>query len=165
MPGEPLLPLDVLQDLKGALDKDSRYLVKVIQLICAPTRRSLPDAYAPRAEVPWRYTLLLLGSGQVVKEPWHRIHGLGSISFPKATYQRLQPAWAVHVYGDPRPIAEDDELTTDGAPVSLGKLMQALSSPNERMVKQGAQELHIRFRHAPVRKIQQIVQSAGIDVD
>ena len=67
--------------LKGALDRDGRYLVKVIQLVRAPARRSVANAYIQRAEAPWRYTLLLLGSGHVVKEPWHRIHGHGSVSF------------------------------------------------------------------------------------
>ena len=89
-----LLPLDLLQDLKTAVDRENRYLVKAVQLIRAPARRGVADPYMPRVDIPWRYNLLLLTSGQVVREPWTKVYGMGATQFPEAAYAKLRPAGA-----------------------------------------------------------------------
>ena len=70
----------------------------MVQLVRQPTKRRLPTPQLPLEDAPWRYSSLYVGSAQVVRETWTRIHGPGAVAFPEATYMRVRPSWGIFIF-------------------------------------------------------------------
>lgn len=187
--GAEVVAAQHLADLKSFADPKEMYKVKLFQLVRQPTKRRLPSPALSVEDAPWRYALLLLGSGQAVPEPWSKIGGLNSISFTEAAFQRISPTWAIFIHasemmrslGQEQQIREiradeedrqlkvelEKENNPDAAtrlPINLGRLTSSLNSPNATMRRKGLRSMHDGFHHASVERMERLLRRAGVDI-
>lgn len=182
----PDLDSEHLEAVKRLADPRERYSFKSLQLVRQPKTRRLPTPQLPLDQAPWRYTFLLLGSGQIVQEPWTRIFGPGSVTFPPASFVRLKPAWGLFVHAnlmvpDAPQQSEHDRVLNDLAskrlseemslmpddkmPISIGKLNRLLSSPSRKFRLVGIRQMHEKFGHASTDRMKKALDRAGHDID
>ena len=108
----PSLPDELLVTLKGFADSSNTFLLKAVQLVREPRRRHTSEPYFPAHEAPWRYSLLLLNTSRVVTEDWAKVHGIGALQWPEATFVKLRPVWAVFLHADRRASDEPNAKTS-----------------------------------------------------